>query len=133
MISRKLSDLLYVRICPWQNTGFSISTKRLRAAEQLGSVNIIKAPQKRWMTAVIEQSLAANIATGPSLLTLVSPCLSKREIQKKVGKSRKLKIMLPHNPLQEFEWNTLVCWVSLGLQKHEVLLMEEILHELRLV
>lgn len=54
---------------------------RLRAAEQLGSVNIIKAPQKRWMTAVIEQIFAANMAIG-SFRCLVSPCLPKGHSRK---------------------------------------------------
>lgn len=77
-------------LTPGKTRGSGSLLKRLRAAEQLGSVNIIKAPQKRWMTAVIEQIFAANMATGsfPAWRHLAYPRGTPEKLYEKVGSWR---------------------------------------------
>ena len=77
-------------LAPGKTRGSGSLLKRLRAAEQLGSVNIIKAPQKRWMTAVIEQIFAANMATGsfPAWRHLAYPRGTPEKLCEKVGSWR---------------------------------------------
>lgn len=132
MISQKLSDLLYVRTYPWQNTGFRISTKKAPCCWATWVCEYHQSSTKKVDDSCDRTNLCSQHGHW-KFPCLASPCLPKGHSRKTMWKSWKLKIMLPQKPLQEFEWNTVVCWVSPGLQKHEVLLIEEILHQFRLV